>query len=462
MAKAFLTAAAAVLVSTTLVQAQSPPVVLSTPAGAPVAYPGGSLASYRATPVAYASGSPAAFAGLPVASTPGSPPIDETAPVTHASDSPLYFDPHSGPEYREKVWFQADYLLWWIRNGPISTPLVTTGSPGDAVPGALGQPNTVVLFGDKSLDFSAFSGVRLGVGFDLGQGWAIEGSYFGLERRVADFTLNSDPNGNPVIARPIFDNQAGTTGAYLDALPDTLAGGVSVSAQSRLQSYELNLAIALLRDPSLSFELLSGFRTLELIEDLRIVDNVTALAPGLLTFTGGPAVPPSSLTVFDHFRTYTHFYGGQVGGRVQWHFDRFDLGATGKLALGATQRLVLIDGVTSLNTPDTPPTTNVGGILAQPSNSGRFFQSAFGVIPEIGLDAGYWLTPQLRLSFGYEFLYWNRVARPGNQLDPNVNPAQVPRDPNFGNGLGDPRPAFQFHTSAFWAQGFHFGLTYQY
>jgi hypothetical protein len=339
---------------------------------------------------------------------------------------------------------------------------VTTGSPLDAVPGALGQDNTAVLFGDRPLHFDAFSGVRLGAGFDLGGGWTLEGNYFGLERRVVGLTLNSDDNGNPLIARPIFDNQTGTPGAYLDALPDVLTGRVAVSARTQLQGYGLNLAVDLYHDRSLSIDLLTGFRTLELNEDLRITDNVTALTPGFLTFLGGPADPPSSLTIFDHFHTYNRFYGGQLGGRVSWQVERFDLGVTGKLALGSTQRLALIDGFTSLNTPGTSPVTNAGGILAQPTNSGRFFQSSFGVIPELGLDLGCWLTPQVRLSLGYEFLYWARVARPGSQIDPTVNPAQVPRDPNFGNGLGDARPAFPFHRSDFWAQGLNFGVRFLY
>jgi hypothetical protein len=70
--------------------------------------------------------------------------------------------------------------------------------------------------------------------------------------------------------------------------------------------------------------------------------------------------------------------------------------------------------------------------------------------------------PQVRISVGYEFLYWSSVARPGNDIDSNINAAQVPRDPRFGNGLGDPRPAFQFHQSDFWAQGVNFGVLVQY
>jgi multidrug efflux pump len=54
------------------------------------------------------------------------------------------------------------------------------------------------------------------------------------------------------------------------------------------------------------------------------------------------------------------------------------------------------------------------------------------------------------------------VARPGREIDLNVNPAQVPRDLRFGNGLGAAQPAFQFHQSDFWAQGLHFGVLVQY
>jgi hypothetical protein len=426
MRKAFLAALALLLLGTTS-QGQPPPVMVGPPP--PPAPPG--------------------LVGPP-------PPVVDPRDVFWSAP-PAY--PDAVPE---RLWFYADYLLWWIRNGPVNTPLVTTGSATDAVPGALGQPGTSVLFGNRPLQFGAFNGLRLGAGFDLGLGWSLEGGFFGLERRAATFLLASDDNGNPLIARPVFNNQAGARAAYLDALPGVLTGNASVIARSQLQSYELNVAAQLYRDPSLGIDLLAGFRTLQLNEDLGITDNVTALVPGVLTFLGGPADPPNSLTIIDRFHVYNRFYGGQVGGRVFWQPGRFDLGLTAKLALGATQRLALIDGATNLNSPGSSPTTNVGGILAQPSNIGRFFQSSFGVIPEVGLDVGYWILPQVRLGVGYDFLYWNRVARPGNLIDSNVNPAQVPRDPNFGNGLGDARPAFQFHQSAFWAQGFRVGLRVQY
>jgi hypothetical protein len=367
-----------------------------------------------------------------------------------------------GPVCRELVWFRADYLLWWVRPGPVAAPLVTTGSPTDTPPGALGQPGTSVLFGDGSMHFGTFNGVRLGFGFDLGKGWGVEGSYFGLERRAVIRAFNSDPNGNPVIARPYFDNQAGMPAAYLDAFPCVLAGGVEVNAQTRLQGYELNVGGDVYQYSGFSFGFLAGFRTLELAESLQLTDNVMALVPGVLFFLGGPADPPNSLTVLDQFRNYNHFYGGQIGGRAHWRGDGLDVGLTAKLALGTTQQLAILNGTTTLNTPGAEPTPNPGGILVQPSNTGRASQSSFGAVPEFALDVGYWITPQIRVALGYQFLYWSRVARPGNEIDTTVNPAQVPQDPRFGNGLGDARPAFQFHQSDFWAQGLNFQVLFQY
>jgi hypothetical protein len=368
--------------------------------------------------------------------------------------------PQPGPQ--DRVWLKADYLMWWVRSGPVNTPLVTTGSAQDAVPGALGQGGTRVLFGDSPLNYGLFSGYRLAAGFDLVSGLGLEAGYFALERRAAGFTAASDANGNPLIARPVFNNQGPGENAYLYALPGTASGSVSALSQTRLQGGELNLTANVYRSPSVTFTVLAGFRLVELDEDLSVTGNVTPLVPGFLTFQGGPADPPNSLTNFDGFKVYNKFYGGQFGGRLAWRGERFELGLLGKLALGSTQEVIFINGVSGLNSPGNPPVTNPGGLLAQPSNLGRHYHSSFGVIPELGLNLGYWVTPLVKLTFGYTFLYWNRVARPGDQIDRVVSASQVARDPNFGNGQGDLRPLFQAHESDFWAQGINFGIEVQY
>jgi hypothetical protein len=176
---------------------------------------------------------------------------------------------------------------------------------------------------------------------------------------------------------------------------------------------------------------------------------------------GGPADPPNTFTDFDSFKTYNQFYGGQIGGRLNWTCDHFDLELIGKVALGATQELVVINGVSTVTAPGSAPVTNPGGLLAEPTNSGRFFHSSFAAVPEFGLNVGYKLTEQLRVNVGYSFLYWSAVARPGDQIDRTVSASQVARDPTFGSSPAD-RPVFQLHENSFWAHGLKCGLEWQF
>src|SRR5207245_2140463 len=110
------------------------------------------------------------------------------------------------------VWGSAEYLLWWVKNQPLSAPLVTTGPPGTPIPpgpGALGAPGTAVLFGGSDIDYHTFSGGRFTLGFGLGQScddlWGLEASGFLTERRVSQFAATSGPTGAPILARPFVN-----------------------------------------------------------------------------------------------------------------------------------------------------------------------------------------------------------------------------------------------------------------
>ena len=48
-----------------------------------------------------------------------------------------------------RIWVTAEYLAWQIKDPPVTTPLLTTGSTLDAVPGAIGQPNTNIVSPDS-------------------------------------------------------------------------------------------------------------------------------------------------------------------------------------------------------------------------------------------------------------------------------------------------------------------------
>src|SRR5947209_3363321 len=81
-------------------------------------------------------------------------PVNEPPPLqndTTCCASPLVGSQNCQSDSR--LWANADYLLWWIRKGPLPVPLVTTGSENDALPGVPGQPGTRVLFGGSGTDY---------------------------------------------------------------------------------------------------------------------------------------------------------------------------------------------------------------------------------------------------------------------------------------------------------------------
>jgi hypothetical protein len=95
-----------------------------------------------------------------------------------------------------------------------------------------------------------------------------------------------------------------------------------------------------------------------------------------------------------------------------------------------------------------------GGFLALPSNIDSFAGNQLSVVPDVGITLGFDLSPQVRATIGYEAVYWNNVARPGDQIDLNLDPRQFP-PPAITAAT---RPEFIMRTSDFWTQGLNLGL----
>ena len=169
-----------------------------------------------------------------------------------------------------------------------------------------------------------------------------------------------------------------------------------------------------------------------------------------------PLIGGSEFVVHDGFSTHNQFYGGQLGLRGEMWMGRLFAVANAKVALGDCQQTVDISGFTQITTPAGAVTTQPGGLLALPSNSGHFFGDRFAVVPEGNLAVGYKVTEQLSVTIGYTFLYWSDVARPGNQIDRSINPAALPISGT--PAVQTSRPAFSHQETDFWAQGLTFGM----
>jgi hypothetical protein len=396
----------------------------------------------------------------------------DSAPVVEAREVPHKHVPNTGAETsageqaeaaeeceggRERFWVRGEYLLWWIRNSDMP-PLITTGAATDARPGALGMPGTKILFGGQQEDNKERSGGRFfaGLWLDGERRFGVEGGYFFLGSRSIGLTATSSGNpGSQVLARPFFDVLANREDASLVAFPGLSGGGVAAYAFSRLQGAEASGTFRAYAGHSGHLDLLAGFRWLQLSESVQVSENDQVTA-------GAPVLAGAAVRVADAIGTHNNFYGAQVGFRAEVRFERLYAELVGKVALGDSHLEGDAAGATSIALPGAPPTVFNRGLLALPSNSGRFTSDTFAVAPEVNLNVGLRFTEQLRGFVGYTFLYWSNVTRPGNQIDRGLNLTQVPTSQLFGAAAGPARPVFPLATTDFWAQGLSFGLEVRY
>lgn len=387
----------------------------------------------------------------------------------------------------KRIYGGAEYLLWAIRDQRFPA-LVTTGSPTSVSPfppplhasgGILGDPTTVVLFGGggQPIHSNEFSGGRFTVGWwcDCCETKAVEFNYFFLGEKSIHFGANSGQF--PVLARPFFNQNFMVEDAEFTAFPGSGRGRVDVSSDSRLWGGEANLRCRLCCDSSCCdccgccpmhyhLDLLGGFRYLDLTESLSIIETIQTQATR--TVAGPPPLLlPAGTTVslHDRFGTRNQFYGGQVGADFNLRLSCWSFDFLGKLALGDNHEVINIGGGQIVTPPGGAPLFFQGGLLALPSNSGRFTRNRFAVVPELGVKVGYNVTDNLRLTVGYTWIYWSSVVRPADQIDRVLDTSKIPNFLNLGTVVPSVAPSHPLpiiHQNDFWAQGVTFGVEYNY
>jgi hypothetical protein len=386
------------------------------------------------------------------------PSSDSPAPWTgeafEQDGSPLGFRDGSRPNWayelvHDRVWVRGEFLAWWSKG--FNTPALLTTSPGGtsaAEAGVLGAAGTSILFGGNALGGGFQPGERITFGSWLNrdQTLGLEASYLQLNRQTEFFSISGA--SVPILARPIFNTQANQQDSQLVNFPGQQSGTFSSAVASDLQVAEFLVRKTFQQRPGLSIDFVTGYRYQQL-EDHLAVDDALSFSGSQASFPAGSTVEQS-----DRFDTRNVFQGGVIGmsasmQRQSWTFD-----TSLKIAAGDTHSRVAISGATATSIPGQTSTLLPGGLLALPSNIGVYDNNHFSVVPELGLTVGFSFTSQLRATLGYDLVYWNSVARPGDQIDLNVDPRQLPPSAS-ANAV---QPAFHLHTSDYWAQGLNLGL----
>jgi len=364
-------------------------------------------------------------------------------------------------------WAQMDYLQWW-QNGMQLPPLVTSSTAGttQANAGVLGLGSTSTLLGNQSIFTERMNGgrIRFGWWFANSPNSGVELEYFGFQTN--HFNRVDQSTGSPILARPFF-NIAPETGfaredSELIAFPNVVSGSMTTSAFGTLDGAAVRFRRMLCCSTGCDTSHLTcgpvptqsridatlGWRFYQLHEGLNMREELQSLRTN----------EPGSFVIQDNFRTRNQFNGVEWGVLRQARRGYWSLDTIMRIGLGNIRQEVTVDGSTATTVNGTTTTAN-GGLYAQRTNSGVFTRTKFAVAPELGATVGYQATQRWRLTAGYTFLYMSSVVRPGDQIDPDVNPNLLP--PETVPFTGALRPRFAFRETDYWIQGVNLGAEYR-
>jgi hypothetical protein len=373
-----------------------------------------------------------------------------------------------------------EYLHWWVKDAPLSVPLVSTG-PDANKEGFLINSNSRILYGapfspavggNDQQSFPGFNGSRLTVGYwlDDQQRYAIEASGFLLQSQSTTFQVRGDSSGEPGLRVPVFNTVPYAPGGGCDperpgfclvpqtedgvplAVPGDLTGGVKITNSLQLGGFDVVGVMPVYRDKSWEISALGGGSFLQLNESF----NLTADLEGLPT---SDLYAGQSGYAIDEFKTRNRFYGATIGMRGRYTYGPAFIEGTGRLSLGASQEMLTVNGGYADFGAPFANSSGPYGIFAMPSNEGTFTRTHFAVVPEVELKIGYNITPSIVVTVGYDFLFDSNVIRPGEQIDRNIPKGQTFQQTNNPTSLTS--PARLFNTTTFFAQGITVGLTFK-
>jgi hypothetical protein len=351
--------------------------------------------------------------------------------------------------FSDRLWFRGEALAMFGKAAYMS-PLVTTSEPADG--GIIGQPTTRPLFGGQFEDPGITAGGRMTLGYRCSpcEDSGLEVIYMFLGDKTLEF--NADGGTTPNIARPFYNVQTPAPHSLPVALPGQRSGFINVRLSDEFNTLEMLWRQSITTSSCREVSFLAGYRYAHFGEALTI-DSTSNFLVSVPPITQGSVV-----RFLDRFTAQNDFQGGELGISTKKQYCRWSVEMLAKFALGNTRSTVDIYGETVTTLQPNPPSTSRGGLLAMPTNMTRVTENNFTVIPELGLTLGYDLTERMKVSLGYTFVYWSRVARPSDQIDTNVNTSQA-----FSQPLtGIPAPLFRYTPSDYWVQGLTLGLDYRF
>ena len=342
------------------------------------------------------------------------------------------------------TWLSAELLLWFpqARSAP---PLLAT-SPTGGLP-VIGQPGYQTVFGEEL-------GNGLVPGFRADAGRYFRNGQYGLGARVwvlaeDDETFAGNTVGQPSLGRPFFNTTIGTEDSLLIGFDPVVGTGFegSVDAASGLEIVASELYGRMLFGQGQEFrmDLIGGYSFFNIEDDLHINSTSIRTSDGL------------TRSFRDSFNTENAFHGGQIGFDTTVHRGRWSASSLTKVHLGNMNQRVAIRGSSERSIIGVPGVDQFSGGLLAMDNQGVRERDVFAFAPEVNFKLGYRVRNYVTFTVGYSFIYWDRVALAGDQIDRNVDVSGL-----LTNAVTVAEPSFNFNDRGLWVQGVDLGMAIEY
>ena len=289
----------------------------------------------------------------------------------------------------------------------------------------------VSVFGDK-IGGDISGGFRGDFGKFVAPNVGFGGRFWILGDNGSTFAAQSDGT-TEAFGIPFFDTNpvgvgenaiviAGTSGTGR-----TFAGDVAVQSSLELWAAEAYGRFRFSSNSNYTLDFIGGYT------HFNIEDTLTMTSRRVFTNAGIPT--PGTVNQFnDAFNARNEFDGGQLGFESVLTRGRWMVRSLTKVHLGNMNQRLRVNGSSSETVPGPPDTVTpfTRGIFAEGNATGE--RDVFTFAPEMNFKLAYRFRPNVLLSAGYSFIYWDNVALAGDQVDRNVNAANLltnapPTDP---------------------------------
>jgi hypothetical protein len=327
-------------------------------------------------------------------------------------------------------------------------PLITAGPSTESITtvGQIGRPGTRNLFGGGEVLNDSAQGIRVSADFSL-DCHGHQGILFRMFRasEIDNGYTNAGTN-EPVVVRPFFSPDAATPATIVVNYPAGSVGTIDASINSRVYGGDLLFRNCIGRDCSGALDFLIGYQLMRLDEGLSI------------TSSSSPAPFDTTLDLQDRFSTSNRFHAFALGLDSTMRSGCWSLNTLVKLGMGNVEREIDINGFQRITVLGQPPSIaeSTQGLLARSTNNGSYRSNRFVVSPEVALTLGYRFSRQLDATLTYTYIGLPKVARVGEQLDPDL----IANLNNPPSGLAAPR--FLEASSNYSLHSLSYGLQWKY